>query len=119
MKKTIIIGASTNPERYSYKAAESLTRHGHEIVMFGKNGGSVFGKDIIAEKIDVPDVDTITIYVNPANQKEWYDYILQTKPKRLVFNPGTENDELKNLAEKNNIQTEEACTLVLLSTKQY
>lgn len=65
------------------------------------------------------DIDTVTLYLNPANQVPYYDYIISLKPKRIIFNPGTENDELESLANKNGIQTMEACTLVLLSTSQY
>jgi predicted CoA-binding protein len=65
------------------------------------------------------DVDTITLYVGPQHQSEYFDYIVKTKPKRIIFNPGTENQELEELAEKNGIETMDACTLVLLSTGQY
>ncbi len=118
-RKTLIIGATTNVERYAYKAAQMLTSHGHKIVPVGIRAGEVFGIDIINTKDIQPDIDTITLYVSPANQKEWYEYIVKTRPRRVIFNPGTENIELKTLAEKEGIATEEACTLVLLSTNQY
>ncbi len=116
---TLILGASTSPDRYAYKAARMLTSHGHEIVPVGIHEGEVFGKKILNNKEVQPGVDTVTLYVSPRNQKEWYDYIVKTKPKRVIFNPGTENEELRDLAEKNGIQTEEACTLVLLTLGQY
>ncbi len=119
MKKTLIIGASTNPERYAYKAANMLAAHKHDIVLLGIREGELLGKIIHTDKPVFDDIDTITLYVSAKNQPEWYDYILQTKPKRLIFNPNTENRELKALAEANNIQIEEACTLVLLASGQY
>ncbi|AIM35631.1 CoA-binding protein [Sphingobacterium sp. SG20118] len=119
MKKTLIIGASTNPDRYSYKAALKLRKYGHDIVNIGLKKGEVAGVEI--EKIgDIhQDIDTITLYVSANNQKSFYDYILATNPKRIIFNPGTENPELVGLAEKLGILTDNSCTLVLLSTGQY
>jgi predicted CoA-binding protein len=89
------------------------------VVAIGRKQGKVLDVDITTEKKPQDTVDTITLYLNPANQKEYYDYILSLQPKRIIFNPGTENPELYNLAEKNGIQPMEACTLVLLSTGQY
>lgn len=119
MKKTLIIGATNNPGRYANLAAHRLTAHGHSIVNIGIKKGEVAGVPI--EKADEihPDVDTITLYIGPQHQSEYFDYILKTKPKRIIFNPGTENSELENLAEQNGIETMDACTLVLLSTGQY
>ncbi|UII31599.1 CoA-binding protein [Fulvivirga ulvae] len=121
MKKTAIIGATTNPGRYAYLAARLLTDHGHEIVPIGIKQGEVFDKQIlnIKEKPHVEDVDTVTLYIGPQNQPEWYDYILSLKPKRIIFNPGTENYELEKLAHKQGIETEEACTLVMLRVGNY
>ena len=119
MKKTLVIGASTNPERYAYKAAQRLLENGHEIEMLGLRPGEIFGKSIDTEKKQYPDIDTVTLYVGPKNQPEYYDYILSLHPKRVVFNPGTENPEFEALLEANGIQAQEACTLVLLSTQQY
>ena len=119
MKKTLIIGASTNPERYAYKAANMLVAHKHEIALVGLREDELLGEKIHTDKPIFDDIDTITLYVSAKNQPEWYDYILQTKPKRLIFNPNTENEELKALAETNNIQTEYACTLVLLASGQF
>lgn len=118
-KKTLVLGASDNPSRYSYLAINRLVRGGHPVVAVGRKNTSVAGVDISKEKKDFPGVDTVTLYLNPSNQKEYYDYIVSLKPKRIIFNPGTENDELDELARKNNIETMEACTLVLLSTGQY
>ncbi len=118
-KKTLIIGATTNPQRYAYLAAHRLTKAGHNIINVGIKKGEVAGVQIIDFDEIQKNIHTITLYLSPANQKNYYDYILSTKPKRIIFNPGTENQELKNLAEENQIETLEACTLVLLSTNQY
>ncbi len=119
MKKTLIIGASNNPDRYAYKAAERLLSYGHEIELFGVRPDVVFGKTVDTERKDYKDLDTVTLYIGPKHQPEYYDYVLSLKPKRVVFNPGTENQEFENLLEKNGIIAEEACTLVLLGTGQY
>jgi hypothetical protein len=119
MKKTLIIGATNNPARYANFAAHRLTSYGHEIINVGIKTGEVAGVLIERAGIIHSDVDTITLYVGPQHQSEYFDYILQTKPKRIIFNPGTENQELIDLAQQNGIETEEACTLVLLSTGQY
>jgi len=119
MKKTLIIGASSNQERYSYLAAERLLTHGHDIELIGKRPDVIFNKTIETQKIPFTDIDTVTLYLSAKFQTEYYDYILSLHPKRVIFNPGTENPELELLLNNNNIQTEEACTLVLLGTGQY
>jgi hypothetical protein len=121
MKRTVIVGASTNPGRYAYMAAESLTNYNHEIIPIGIKKGSVFGKQIldIREKPVIPDVDAITLYIGPRHQAEWYDYLIGLKPKRIIFNPGTENPEFEKKAEEAGILIQEACTLVMLRTGQY
>ncbi len=117
--KTLIIGASANPERYSYKAAEKLLDNGHEIYMIGNKSGQLFNREISQNQTLFPDIDTVTMYVSAKNQAAYYDYILSLEPKRVIFNPGTENPEFKKILENNNVQAEESCTLVLLSTKAY
>ncbi|MCK9507817.1 MAG: CoA-binding protein [Pigmentiphaga sp.] len=119
MKRTLIIGASSNPERYAYKAAESLLKHGHEIELLGLRPDTIFNQTIQTEKIQFNDIDTVTLYVGPKNQAVYYDYVIAVKPKRVLFNPGTENPEFQELLKKNEIAYEEACTLVLLRTNQY
>ncbi len=119
MKKTQILGASDNPSRYSYLALNRLQAHQHPVVAIGKKKTVVGDVTIEKEKIDWKDVDTVTLYLNPAHQKQYYDYILSLHPKRIIFNPGAENQELADLAQKSNIQPIEACTLVMLSTGQY
>jgi predicted CoA-binding protein len=118
-KKTLILGASENPERYAYKAAHALRQNHHTIVNVGIKKGTVAGEIIHTDKTIFSDIDTITLYIGEKNQAEWYDYILQTKPKRIIFNPNTENQTLKKLAEQNGIETVEACTLVMLSIGIY
>jgi uncharacterized protein len=118
-KKTLVLGASDNPARYSYLAIEKLRKHDHPVVAIGKKKAQVGDVVIENEKKKFDHIDTITLYLNPLHQQEYYDYILSLKPKRLLFNPGAENEELEKLAKQNNIETLEACTLVLLSTKQY
>jgi predicted CoA-binding protein len=120
-KKTVIIGASVNPSRYAYLAAEMLTEYGHEIIPLGLRKGELFGTVVrlLAEKPAVADVDTITLYMNPVNQKPWLDYLISLKPKRIIFNPGTENPELETRARAAGIETVHGCTLVMLRTGQY
>ena len=119
MKKTLIIGASSKEERYSYMAAERLLAHGHEIELIGKKPDVVFNKTIDTEKKLYTDIDTVTLYLSEKYQKEYYEYILSLKPKRVIFNPGTENQELEELLIENNIEADRACTLILLNTGQY
>lgn len=122
-KKTVIIGATTNPSRYAYIAAGMLTEYKHEIVPIGISikKGEVFGKQIlpINERPVVNEVNTVTLYIGPQHQPEHYDYILSLKPKRIIFNPGTENAEFEKLIEESGAEATEACTLVLLRSGQY
>ena len=118
-KKTLVLGASDNPSRYSYLALHRLRKYGHSVVAIGKKTGMVGDVPIEKEKKEWEDVNTVTLYLNPTHQKQYYDYIVSLKPKRIIFNPGAENDELFAIAKKNSISPIEACTLVLLSTNQY
>ena len=118
-KKTVLLGATENPSRYSYLAVEKLNRYNHPVIAIGKQAGKIGNTKIIAEHPDEKDVDTVTLYLNPRLQKQYYDYIISLHPKRLIFNPGTENEELYDLAKANGIEPMEACTLVLLGTGQY
>lgn len=120
-KKTVIIGASDNPSRYAYLAAENLHGRDHEFVPVGIKKGNVLGQPILdlSTRPAIPDVDTVTLYVGPRNQAEWYDYILALAPKRIIFNPGTENPEFEKIAAAAGIEVIEACTLVMLRTGQY
>ena len=118
-KKTLVLGASANPARYSFLAINRLVQHHHPVVAIGMREGLVGNVPIIKDHPPIEDINTVTLYLNPVNQQPYYDYILSLQPKRIIFNPGTENDELTALAEKNGITTMEACTLVLLGTGQY
>ena len=119
MKKTLVLGASPNTSRYSNIAVHRLNKNGVEAVPVGIREGVIDGIDIIKGEPSVDDVHTITLYLNPQRQKAYYDYILGLKPQRIIFNPGTENLELIKLAKEQGIETEIACTLVMLSTGAY
>jgi predicted CoA-binding protein len=118
-KKTLVLGASENPSRYSFLAINRLRKYGHPVVAIGRKIGKVADVPLITEKKEIDNIDTVTLYLNPGNQKEYYDYILSLHPKRIIFNPGTENEELYRLADQQGIKRLEACTLVLLGTGQY
>ena len=113
------MGATPDPSRYAYLASNKLVRFGHPIINVGIKKGEVAGVQIQRPEEIHSDVDTITLYVGPQNQKSLYDYILNTNPKRIIFNPGTENPELEAMAVKKGIETLYACTLVMLSTGEY
>lgn len=121
MKKTAILGASNNPYRYAFRAAEMLQEYGHEIVPVGIKRGEVGGEEIldIRKEPKIEEVDTVTMYIGAARQKEWHAYILNLNPKRIIFNPGAENPELEQLAQQKGIATLNACTLVMLTIGQY
>jgi predicted CoA-binding protein len=118
-KKTLVLGASDNPARYSYLAVNKLRENGHPVTAIGRKITKVADVPIGNEQLPVEDIDTVTLYLNPSHQKEYYNYILSLKPKRIIFNPGAENEELYQLAQENGIRPMEACTLVLLSTGQF
>jgi predicted CoA-binding protein len=118
-KKTVVLGASDNPERYSFKAITDLRTYHHPVVAIGKKTGKVADVEIVKLPVNEIDVDTVTLYLNPLHQKDYYDYIISLHPKRIIFNPGTENEELNTLASSHGIQCIEACTLVMLRTGQY
>ena len=117
--KTVIIGATPNAARYSYRAAGMLTERGHEIVPVGIKKGNIFGKEIldIRTKPTIESVDTVTLYIGPQHQLAWYDYILSLRPRRVIFNPGAENPELIQKLEEAGIDVIEACMMV--RTNQY
>jgi uncharacterized protein len=120
VKKTVVIGASPNRSRYAYKAVGLLTEYGHPVVAIGRRSGMIDGVEIKTGMPVVTDVDTVTLYLAPGNQPAVYDYILKViKPKRIIFNPGTENDELAKLAEGKGIEVVEHCTLIMLNRSVY
>ena len=118
-KKTLVLGASPKPERYSYKAIQMLQEYHHPVVAVGFREAQIGSIPIHKGEPYFEGVDTVTLYLGPQNQKNIYNYILKIHPKRIIFNPGAENSELMNLAKEKGIEVEVACTLVLLSTNQY
>ena len=118
-KTTLVIGASTNPARYSNMAINRLRNKQLKTVALGLRKGKVADVEIDTEKLQYPDIDTVTLYLNPQRQEEYYNYIIDLQPRRVIFNPGTENIEFIKLLKQNAIESEIACTLVLLSTNQY
>ncbi len=120
-KRTLIVGATTNPDRYAFLVAQQFASRGMEFIPIGIKKGVVFGEEILDLKVkpDLKDIHTITLYLGPANQSEWMDYLIGLKPKRIIFNPGTENPEFFKKAKKAGIEVLPACNLVMLSTGQY
>ncbi len=118
-KKTIVLGASPNPDRYAYLAVQRLTKHGHEAIPVGIRNGSIDGITIQQPPFQSDNVDTVTLYLNPERQIQYYNYIFNLHPKRIIFNPGTENPELEALANEKGIETVEGCTLVMLGNGLY
>jgi len=118
-KPTVVIGASPNTDRYSYKATISLQQHKHTVYPIGIRNGKINDLDIITTKPIIDNINTVTLYVGPDNQPAWFDYIFSLNPKRIIFNPGTENPEFEALAISKGIEVLDACTLVLLSINQY
>lgn len=115
----MVLGASPNPNRYSYSAVRQLQDKGHEVIPVGIRTGIIEGIVIQQDNPDIEGVDTVTLYLNPERQKPYYDYILGLQPKRIIFNPGTENPELIQLARKAGIEPVVACTLVMLAVGNY
>ncbi|QTD37131.1 CoA-binding protein [Polaribacter batillariae] len=118
-KKTLVLGASLKESRYSNIAIKRLRGKEIPVVAIGLRVGVVADVTITTEKVDFKEIDTVTLYLNPTRQKAYYNYIISLQPKRVIFNPGTENMEFVKLLQNNNIESEIACTLVLLSTNQY
>ncbi|MCW2117724.1 CoA-binding protein [Flavobacterium sp. 7A] len=118
-KKTLVLGASVKVERMANKAITNLVSKGHSVLAIGQNAGEVSGIKIQTKAIPLKNVDTVTLYLNPSRQRDYYNYIIEASPKRVIFNPGSENPEFMQLLELNNIKSEVACTLTLLATNQY
>lgn len=118
-KKTLVLGASTKPDRYAFKAVTMLVEKGHSVLAIGQNTGEVAGIKIYTKAIPLSKVNTVSLYLNPLRQRDYYNYIVEAQPKRVIFNPGTENPEFYQLLELNKIKVEVACTLVLLATNQF
>ena len=118
-KKTLVLGASENPARYSHMAILRLLTKEQSVVAIGQKIGEVEGVKIQTKQVPFTNIDTVTLYLNQTRQRDYYNYIISLAPKRVIFNPGTENPEFYQLLRSNNIKVEEACTLVLLGTNQY
>lgn len=118
-KKTIVLGASTNPSRYSNMAVKKLVKYGHETVPVGIKKGEIEGIQIASTEGIVEGVDTVTLYLGPQNQPQYYDYIKNLAPKRVIFNPGTINRDFMEQLEEKGIEVVDACTLVMLSANTY
>ena len=118
-KKTLVLGASANPARYSHMAVRLFVKHNIEVVAIGFREGFIEDIKIHDKPVPDQDIDTVTLYLGAKNQLPYYDYIIGLHPKRIIFNPGSENPELDALARKNHIEVEYACTLVMLNTYQY
>jgi uncharacterized protein len=116
---TLVIGASEKHDRYSYKAIISLLAHQQQVVAIGAKAGNVSGINFDKHLLPFKNIDTVTLYINATIQQSYYDYILSLHPRRVIFNPGTENEEFADLLKQNNILAQEACTLVLLSIGSY
>ncbi len=117
--KTVVLGATPNPSRYAYIAANRLVNNGHEIVNVGIKEGEVAGAKILSGEPALEGVDTVTLYVGPARQPPYYEWLFNLQPRRIIFNPGTENPELMRLARERGIEVVAGCTLVMLASGQY
>jgi len=115
----MLIGASDNPERYAYQAAALLMSYGHEVVLLGKKSGMVNNQPILTDRPVVEGIDTVTLYINPLHQEDWCDYIINLKPKRVVFNPGTVNEIFERMLAEHQIEALIGCTLVMLKVGTY
>ena len=119
MKQTLVIGASPNPVRFSHKMVKSLIRHDFSVIPLGIRKGEIAGIDILTERTEIEDIHTISLYIGASRQADYYEYILKLKPERIIFNPGTYNAELIEIAEKNDIECVVDCALIMLSNGNY
>jgi len=119
VKTTLAIGASTKPWRYSFKAIKTLRNHKHHVLAIGLREGIVDDVVITKELPAGKNVDTVTMYIGAERQKPFYDFLVMLNPRRVIFNPGAENQELSEILSKNGIEVIQDCTLVMLGTGQY
>lgn len=119
MKKVIVLGASLDSSRYSHMAMKKLKLKEHDVIGIGSRSGEVDGIAILTEAKMMSDIHTVTIYLNPMNQRSYYDYIRELKPQRVIFNPGSENKEFELILNEEQILFEKVCTLVMLSLNQF
>lgn len=115
----IVLGASTNPNRYSYIATGLLAQHQYNVYPFGIKSGTIHDITIQSELPINQDIDTITLYLNPQRQKEYISRIIELHPRRVIFNPGTVDQNSIDILSNEGIECVEACTLVMLRTGQY
>ena len=118
-RKTLVLGASPKPERFSCRAVKKLIEHNFPVVAVGLRAGQISGVSVLKLFPDVEDIDTITVYVGPRNQPVYYDYILAINPRRVIFNPGTENPEFEEILQNKGIQVIRDCTLIMLDKGTY
>ena len=118
-KRTLLIGASSKPNRFSNIAIRNLVMHNHPVIAIGLREGEAHGVRILKPFPEVKDIHTVTMYIGPQNQPAYYDYILQVNPRRVIFNPGTENDELEKMLRESAVEVIEGCTLIMLSNGTY
>ena len=118
-KITVVMGSSVKPVRYSFKAINKLRQYGHPVHALGLREGFVADVNIQTGKPKLEDVHTVTMYLGPQNQTEYYDYIQSLKPKRVIFNPGTENPEFADKLRNNGVEVVEFCTLIMLDSDQF
>lgn len=118
-ENVLVIGASTHPERYAHKAIHLLLDEGHRVYAIGGRSGTIRGVTIHTAAVPLEHIDTVTLYLNPSRQQLYFAYIVQLKPKRVIFNPGAENEAFAKQLSAHGIKSETACTLVLLKTKQF
>ncbi len=119
MLKTVVLGASPNHSKFSYKCIKSLLRHGYDAVPVGKKGGQIEGMDILTGQPEIEDVHTISLYLNASKQVEYYDYILSLNPKRIIFNPGTHNQDFIDRVKEQGIEVKSDCALLMLNSGTY
>lgn len=119
MSKVVVMGASPNHERYSFKVVKALRKRNYEVVALGTKAGEIVGVPILTGQPEINDVDTVLLYLNPERQKKIYDYILSLKPRRIIFNPGTNNQEFAGLAQKNDIEVVNNCALIMLGADTF
>lgn len=118
-KRTLVMGASPTPVRYSYKAIKRLLSYGHDVVAIGKVESQIDSVKVTTEMVEISDLHTVTMYLNPEKQEPYLDYIIDLKPERIIFNPGSYNPKLEKMAKAAGIEVLEDCTLVMLDTDEY
>ncbi|MEE4176886.1 MAG: CoA-binding protein [Bacteroides sp.] len=118
-KKTLVLGASHKPDRYSNRAVKKLLAYNHEVFAIGLRESTIESIKVQKGQPPLKDIHTVTLYMNPKNQEHFLDYIIGLKPKRIIFNPGTWNPKLEKMARAEGIETEEDCTLMMLDAGLY